>query len=234
MITLGVLLFSSMASILIFANHALSKNYQEQKGLEQLSIKTIKKDSTHSSLAPIGYPLPFKKEPSSVFGWRVDPFTLHNKRHQGIDFSVPAGTPVKATGDGKVVQSHFDQANGQFIEIDHGNGYRTKYAHLKSPYVSPGQLIKLGQTIGEVGSTGRSTSSHLHYEIIYLGSNVNPLNIMGQNNHSTLIVQEATRMQASQIINQAASQNGTTMQRVPFITNSGVTYRMVEVSSLRN
>lgn len=227
---IGILLLTGLASVLIISNLALSKNPEGQKSSEQLHTETIKTDLSQSKAIPNGYPLPFKKEPSSVYGWRIDPFNFQTKRHQGIDFSVPAGTPVKATGDGKVVQSNYDQANGQFIEIDHGDGYRTKYAHLKSPYVSPGQLIKLGQIIGEVGSTGRSTSPHLHYEVIYLGSNINPLNIMGQNISPTALVQEQDTTKTSQIKNQAANQTSANIQRVLFIRNSGTEYRMVDLS----
>jgi len=88
-----------------------------------------------------------KKEPSSLYGWRIDPFSLHSKRHQGIDFSAPAGTPVMATGNGKVIAISYDPANGQFIEIEHAsndgkNNYRTKFLHLKSSYVRAGDLVK--------------------------------------------------------------------------------------------
>jgi len=134
------------------------------------------------------------------------------------------------------LQSTYDQANGQFIEIDHGDGYRTKYAHLKSPYVTPRQLIKLGQTIREVGSTGRSTSPHLHYEVIYLGTNINPLNILGKANNPNLLAQDTadtSKTLASQTPNQSSSQSNTNVQRIPFITDSGFTYRMVEVAQLR-
>ena len=227
-IILSALLLAGISIALLNINQDIHKKALEKKSLDPLSA-TVEKDQKQSS-TPIGYPLPFKKEPSSVYGWRIDPFNFQTKRHQGIDFSVPAGTPVKATGDGKVLQSNYDQANGQFIEIDHGDGYRTKYAHLKSPYVTPGQLIKLGQTIGEVGSTGRSTSPHLHYEVIYLGSNINPLNIMGQNISPTVLVQEQFTTQASQIKNQVANQTSANMQRVLFIRNSGTEYRMVDLS----
>ena len=134
------------------------------------------------------------------------------------------------------MQSTYDQANGQFIEIDHGDGYRTKYAHLKSPYVTPRQLIKLGQTIGEVGSTGRSTSPHLHYEVIYLGTNINPLNILGKANNPNLLAQDTadtSKTLASQTPNQSFTQPNSNIQRIPLITDSGFTYRMVEVAQLK-
>ena len=219
----AILLLGAVAGVLNYQYQASSKINQEQENSPTSeNISGENKQNINTSI-PTGYPLPFKKEPSSVYGWRIDPFNLQTKRHQGIDFSVPAGTAVKATGDGKVIQSSYDQANGQIIEIDHGDGYRTKYAHLKTLYAQQGQVIKLGQVIGEVGSTGRSTSAHLHYEVIHLGSNINPLNVMGQAISQPALTQTANSTQS----NQTPSPN---LQRVLFIRNSGTEYRMVDLS----
>ena len=79
---------------------------------------------------------------------------------------------------GKVVQSKWGTGYGNYIEIDHGNGFKTKYAHLNKSYVQKGDILQSGQEIGEVGATGRATGPHLHYEIIYNGTNVDPMPFM--------------------------------------------------------
>jgi murein DD-endopeptidase MepM/ murein hydrolase activator NlpD len=217
------LLLGAAGAVLSYQHQVSSTENQGQDNSSSSKNSSLENKQSINNSTPSGYPLPFKKEPSSIYGWRVDPFNLQTKRHQGIDFSVPAGTSVKATGYGKVIQSSYDQANGQFIEIDHGDGYRTKYAHLKTPYVQQGQNIQLGQTIGEVGSTGRSTSAHLHYEVLYQGANINPLNVMGQVISQPALNQTANSTQS----NQTPSPN---LQRVLFIRNSGTEYRMVDLS----
>lgn len=218
----SILLLGAIGSIGNYQYQASGKINEEQENSLTSKNRSVENKQSNNASIPTGYPLPFKKDPSSVYGWRIDPFNFQTKRHQGIDFSVPAGTPIKATGDGKVIQSTYDQANGQFIEIDHGDGYRTKYAHLKNTYAHQGQIIKLGQTIGEVGSTGRSTSAHLHYEVLYQGANINPLNVMGQDISQPVLAQAANPTQTTQ-----ASPN---LQRVLFIRNSGTEYRMVDLS----
>ena len=221
----ALLLIGAIGSAVNYQYQASSKIHQEQENSPTSKNRSVENTHNLNSSIPVGYPLPLKKEPSSLYGWRVDPFNFQTKRHQGIDYSVPAGTPVQATGDGKVIQSSYDQANGQFIEIDHGNGYRTKYAHLKTLYASQGQIIKIGHTIGEVGSTGRSTSAHLHYEVTQQGENINPLNVMGQSIPQTLTAD-----------NKKSSQENVTkanMQRVLFIRNSGVEYRLVDMTKLQ-
>ncbi|MDD3701400.1 MAG: M23 family metallopeptidase [Bacteroidales bacterium] len=113
---------------------------------------------------------------SSHFGVRLDPFYKVNKFHQGIDFSAPVGTEVFATGNGTVIQvSKNHYGYGNVILIDHGFGYRTMYAHLSAFKVRKGENVKRGQLIGNVGNTGKSTSSHLHYEVHKNNKPVNPI-----------------------------------------------------------
>jgi len=112
----------------------------------------------------------------SNFGYRNDPFTGEYKIHEGIDIAAPTGTPVYASADGIVIFTGYKEGYGLEIEISHQNGIITRYAHLSRILVSPGQKIKRGEIIGKVGSTGRSTGSHLHYEVIINGRPVNPLN----------------------------------------------------------
>jgi murein DD-endopeptidase MepM/ murein hydrolase activator NlpD len=104
--------------------------------------------------------------------------------HKGVDLSSNYGTPVFATGDGVVEKADVGQANfgyGKQILIDHKFAYKSRYAHLQRIFVEQGQKVKRGQLIGEVGSTGGSTGPHLHYEVIYLGQPVNPINYFNLN-----------------------------------------------------
>lgn len=115
---------------------------------------------------------------ASGFGMRIHPIYKVKKMHAGLDFAAPRGTPVYATGNGKVKKAKFSYLKtgyGNQIEIDHGFGYVTKYAHLQELAVRQGQEIKRGQLIGFVGSTGGSTAPHVHYEIIKNGKKINPI-----------------------------------------------------------
>lgn len=112
---------------------------------------------------------------SDGYGYRRDPFTGARQFHYGIDISSPTGTPVYATADGVVRSTNVSRTYGRIIKIDHGYGYSTFYAHLSKMIVKPGEVVKRGQKIAEVGCTGRSTASHLHYEVRQNGINKNPL-----------------------------------------------------------
>ncbi|OYY58346.1 MAG: hypothetical protein B7Y55_02765 [Polynucleobacter sp. 35-46-207] len=92
-----------------------------------------------------------------------------------MDFKAEHGTPILATGDGVVAKVDVDRNNGQYIDIEHASGFTTRYAHVSSFAVKAGEQVKRGQTIANVGNTGRSTSAHLHYEIRYQGIPINPL-----------------------------------------------------------
>jgi murein DD-endopeptidase MepM/ murein hydrolase activator NlpD len=114
---------------------------------------------------------------ASGYGWRSDPFTKANKKHQGMDFTAPKGTPVYASGDGVIDRADQNAAGyGKHIRINHGFGYTSLYAHLSNYNVKKGQHVKRGDLIGFVGSTGRSQAPHLHYEIIKNGEKINPIN----------------------------------------------------------
>jgi murein DD-endopeptidase MepM/ murein hydrolase activator NlpD len=117
------------------------------------------------------------KQMASGFGYRSDPFTKIRKFHKGMDFSAKSGTPIYATGDGIVKKADGSVSGfGNHIEINHGYGYLTLYAHLSKYKVRAGQKVKRGDIIGYVGSTGRSEAPHLHYEVHKNGEVVNPLN----------------------------------------------------------
>lgn len=113
----------------------------------------------------------------SYFGYRTDPFYKVTKLHEGIDFTAPIGTDIYATGDGVVTETEYSKVGyGNFIVINHGFGYETKYAHLSKIMVKRGQKIKRGQVIGHVGNTGKSTAPHLHYEVHKSGRPIDPIN----------------------------------------------------------
>jgi murein DD-endopeptidase MepM/ murein hydrolase activator NlpD len=117
------------------------------------------------------------RQMASGFGYRSDPFTKIRKFHKGMDFSAKTGTPIYATGDGIVRKADASLSGyGNHIEITHGYGYLTLYAHLNKYKVKAGQRVKRGDIIGYVGSTGRSEAPHLHYEVHKNGEVVNPLN----------------------------------------------------------
>ena len=116
---------------------------------------------------------------SSSFGMRKHPISGFNKMHKGVDFAAPIGTPVYAGGNGVIEMVGVNGGYGKYIRIRHNNEYKTAYAHLNSyrKGISKGVRVNQGEVIGYVGSTGRSTGPHLHYEIIYQNKKVNPLKL---------------------------------------------------------
>ena len=114
---------------------------------------------------------------SSSFGYRSDPFTGKSKMHSGVDFALKPGNPIYATGDGVVESVKFEFFGyGNQVLVDHGFGYKTRYAHLKSINVVEGMKVKRGECVGESGNSGRSSGPHLHYEVIYKDKHINPAN----------------------------------------------------------
>jgi len=122
---------------------------------------------------PVGAPLESYNLMSS-FGVRRDPFNGQLAMHNGMDLSAPSRTPVHATGGGTVVTAGWNGEFGNLVEINHGYGLTTRYGHLSRIHVKVGQRVSQRQPIGLVGSTGRSTGPHVHYEILIEGKNLNP------------------------------------------------------------
>jgi murein DD-endopeptidase MepM/ murein hydrolase activator NlpD len=114
------------------------------------------------------------------FGHRSDPFSGEGAMHTGIDISAPQGTPVKAAADGVVIHASWNAGYGRCVVIDHGNGYQTLYGHLSRIEVMDGQEIRRGEVVGQVGSTGRSTGPHLHYEVRIRSTPVNPYRFLAR------------------------------------------------------
>lgn len=112
---------------------------------------------------------------SSSYGYRDDPFTGRKRFHRGLDYSVPKGTPVRATADGTVVAMKRDRGMGMMVRLDHGNRMTTTYGHMSEWRVRQGQKVTRGQVIGLSGNSGRSTAPHLHYEVAVNGRHTNPM-----------------------------------------------------------
>lgn len=125
-------------------------------------------------LTPTALPVSFGSWNASGFGWRIDPITGQMALHEGIDFIAEAGTPIEAAASGVVITAEFHTAYGNMVEIAHGADLVTRYAHASKILVKVGQLVKSGERIAEVGNTGRSTGSHLHFEVRHKGVAQNP------------------------------------------------------------
>jgi len=157
----------------------LSKQlYVQSKSLDEIVELAENKEELLAAIPAIQ---PVKKENltrmASGYGWRSDPFTKARKKHYGMDFTAPRGTPIYASGDGKIIRA--DQRSsgyGKHVRIDHGFGYISLYAHMSKYNVRKGQKVKRGDLIGFVGNTGRSQAPHLHYEIHKNGKKINPIN----------------------------------------------------------
>ena len=138
-------------------------NVKEQSEQISTQMQTLQQFRLAS---PTGYPLPYHAVVTSAPGYRVDPFTGRSSWHAGTDYGAYAGTPILATGDGYVIRADWDDEFGNIVEVAHpGVNLVTRYAHAQDVYVKPGQRVEKGEAIASVGSTGRSTGPHLHYEV---------------------------------------------------------------------
>ena len=142
---------------------------------DQLSLveSDLVSKTVRASLLPSSQPLPdgFMGSP---FGSRIDPFTGKVSRHEGIDFNAPLGSPIHSAAGGIVIAAEMHPTYGNMVDIDHGNGLVTRYAHAQKLLVKQGDIVKRGQVISEVGSTGRSTGAHLHFEVRVDGEAIDP------------------------------------------------------------
>lgn len=139
-------------------------------GYDLVPLEVSVEGGTARSVAPLSRMPPV----SSRFGWRNDPLRSGTRMHAGIDLPSAFGTPVRATMPGRVRTSGWAGGYGNLIEIEHGNGVSTRYGHLSRRLVNEGDSVPAGAIIGFVGSTGRSTGNHLHYEIRLAGRSVDP------------------------------------------------------------
>ncbi len=146
-----------------------------------------------SSMVPTQLPVA-GISPGSPFGWRIDPLTGRSALHTGLDFAAEPGTAILAAAGGVVVTQERQPDYGNLVELDHGNDLLTRYAHASRVFVKKGDLIKRGQKIAEVGSTGRSTGSHLHFEVLVKGVLQDPQKFLraGQGLSPTALVASGT------------------------------------------
>ena len=132
-----------------------------------------------NELTPTGWPV-LKGYISSRYGQRIDPFSGRNSSHHGVDFVGQRGSDVVSVANGVVVWAGNRSGYGRTIEIDHGNGYQTRYAHNESLVVEPGEQVTAGQVIAKLGSSGRASAPHVHFEVLQDGRSVNPAKFVGQ------------------------------------------------------
>jgi murein DD-endopeptidase MepM/ murein hydrolase activator NlpD len=151
-----------------------ASTFDRQLYRTNLTRTNVDKLTRTLALVPYRKPVIGEVEFSSGFGMRTDPFLGRPAMHTGLDFRASTGDPVRATASGKVITAGSAGGYGQMIEIDHGNGLATRYGHLSEIDVKVGDMVKIGQVIGAVGSTGRSTGPHLHYETRIDGDAVDP------------------------------------------------------------
>lgn len=163
-------------------------NQSPQNLPQQLAQQSLLKNSQNKSQVksqehhlPLAYPLLKKVTPSSSYGVRIDPFSHQLGNHEGIDLPAIKGTPILASASGKVVAAGYDAGYGNSVTIDHGNGFITKYGHADQLLVKIGQSVDQSQSIALVGSTGKSTGPHLHFEIRKNDQFLNPTSWMLSN-----------------------------------------------------
>lgn len=138
------------------------------------SLQRLDGEPRSSAYIPSGRPVE-KLVLTSNFGVRSDPFNGGARMHKGIDIPGPIGTPIHATADGIVNRAGWASGYGNLVQISHGNGMETRYGHMSKLLVAPNSYVHRGQVIGLMGSTGRSTGSHLHYEVRVEGAAINPI-----------------------------------------------------------
>jgi murein DD-endopeptidase MepM/ murein hydrolase activator NlpD len=143
----------------------LSNQVEQRSDAMAVIEAQVLEDRIRRSMLPTTLPVVANWN-ASTYGWRIDPFTGHRAMHEGVDFSAPAGTPIFAAAAGVVINTEQHSQYGNMVEIDHGNDISTRYAHASAIYVQPGALVKRGQKIAAVGTTGRSTGPHLHFEVL--------------------------------------------------------------------
>ncbi|KHK50521.1 peptidase M23 [Ralstonia sp. A12] len=142
----------------------LTRSADQRNDYLSVLESTLMDRQIHAKMMPTVRPVAVGYD-SSGFGTRIDPFTGRRTQHDGVDFVAPVGTPIVAAAGGVVVASEFRSDYGNMVDIDHGNGLKTRYAHASKVFVKIGDIVKAGERIALVGRTGRATGSHLHFEV---------------------------------------------------------------------
>lgn len=164
-------------NVVISSNLKLEQlNFRIKVLKDKLEKIRVKADEKSESLQNLPSLVPVTGTLISGFGFRVHPVRGDKSFHDGIDFACPSGTPIYASGNGKVIKAEFNaNGYGNVIDLDHENGYQTRYAHLSRLKVKPGQWVKRGEVIGYSGNTGLSTGPHLHYEVHHHQQKIDPI-----------------------------------------------------------
>ena len=171
----------TLTSAMMRSEILLKKAYIQSKSFDQVAMVS-ERAAEMAMCAPTIPPVNYSHvRQASGFGVRVDPILRNRyRKHQGVDLAPKSGKdgePVYVTGNGVVKSVGYDAGGyGRYVLVDHGFGYQTRYAHLRKALVEEGQEVQRGQQIAEMGNTGRSTGTHLHYEVIYMGKHVNAVN----------------------------------------------------------
>lgn len=152
---------------------AMARDVEHRADYMNVVETTLMSHKIKSKLLPTIQPVNVSYN-ASGFGWRLDPFTGRNAFHEGIDFAAATGTPIVAAAGGVVIAAEYHHQFGNTVEIDHGNDIVTRYAHSSRLHVKVGDIVRRGQHISDIGSTGRSTGSHLHFEVLVKGVQQDP------------------------------------------------------------
>ncbi len=138
---------------------------------------------TLASKLPLATPIGIPSRITSPFGMRTDPFKKRPAWHGGIDMGAGWNAPIVSAGPGVVVYAGYKAGYGRVVDVDHGQGFVSRYAHLKRVTAKKGETVAIGDKIGTMGSTGRSTGPHLHYEILFQGKQYNPVDFLKAGRH---------------------------------------------------
>lgn len=161
--------------------HSLDEAISEFSQFSKM-VGTLRNDWTRQltwlQTLPTGIPVGGDYRVTSGWGMRVDPFTGTLARHEGLDFTAASGTPILAAADGVVTRSGWEDTYGNIVEVTHAEGFVTRYAHISKRRVEEGQRVQRGQHIADVGSTGRSTGPHLHFEVFRHGRVLDPAHVV--------------------------------------------------------
>jgi murein DD-endopeptidase MepM/ murein hydrolase activator NlpD len=152
---------------------ALARDLEQRADYLNVVESSLMADKIKFKLLPTIKPVSTSYNASS-FGWRLDPFNGRSTFHEGIDFAAPTGTPIVAAAGGVVIASEYHHQYGNMLEIDHGNQLTTRYAHASRLLAQVGDIVRRGQHVADIGSTGRSTGAHLHFEVLIKGVQQDP------------------------------------------------------------
>ncbi|MGG4606122.1 M23 family metallopeptidase [Paenalcaligenes sp. Me131] len=167
----------------------------QQDWLQMLDMLMVSQAGTEA-LVPTVHPVDVSYM-SSPFGWRIHPITGRQKLHEGMDFAAPIGTPIVAASGGIVIESRYKPGYGKTVEIDHGNGLVTRYAHASSLIAKLGDVVEKGQLIARVGNTGQVTGAHLHFEVLRQGTPIDPASFLPKVDESNTLFAKNSEQEAS-------------------------------------